>query len=278
MNLKKLFIFFIFIPSIAFGFEPLNTDDAGTVKAGGNQIEQYFFAINRHGENIQSDITTPGEEYAGINNARAFPFTYTRGITENIEASFSTTYYFEPSGYYSRYSNYVFASKWRFLEDDHFGYAFAIKPTVVLPAGKSQQVVGLGLSAFNYGVNLIASKYWENIELHFNAMYMRSPYNTNYSIGYATDANRINIFMLSIAPVWSITKNLRIALDLGATTNPPSTEQYLAHYALIAAIYSITDSLDLGISYMRTGSNYSETFALQQSGAMRTEVGLTWRF
>lgn len=88
------------------------------------------------------------------------------------------------------------------------GYAFAIKPTVVLPASKPQQAAGLGLSAFNYGVNLIASKYWEHVELHVNAMYMRSPYNTNYSIGFATDPNRTNIFMLSIAPVWSVYKRI----------------------------------------------------------------------
>ena len=77
------------MPSVAFGFEPLNKDDAGTVKAGGNQIEQYFFAINRHPGNLQSNITTPGEEYTGINDARAFPFTYTQGLTEEIEALFS---------------------------------------------------------------------------------------------------------------------------------------------------------------------------------------------
>ena len=107
---------------------------------------------------------------------------------------------------------------------------------------------------------------------------MRSPYNTNYSVGTATDPNRTNIFLISIAPVWSVSKNLKIAFDIGAVTNPPSSEQYLNHYALIAGIYSLTDSVDLGISYMRTGSNYGETFAAQQAGATRSEVGLTWRF
>lgn len=263
---------------LSFAFEPLNTDDAGTVKAGGNQIEQYFFAINRNGSSQQSDLVTPGEEYSGTMDARAFPFTYTRGLTEEVEASFSTTYYSEPSGNYSRFSNYVFASKWRFYEDEEMGYALAIKPTVVLPASKQQQVAGLGLSAFNYGFNVIASKYWDGIEVHVNAMYMRSPYNTNCSVGMSMDPNRTNIFMLSIAPVWSVSKDLRLALDIGASTNPPSTEQYLSHYALVAAIYSLTDSVDLGLSYMRTGSNYSETFAAQQAGAMRTEIGVTWRF
>jgi len=29
---------------------------------------------------------------------------------------------------------------------------------------------------------------------------------------------------------------------------------------------------------MRTGVNYGQTFASQQAGATRSEVGITWRF
>ncbi|MBU3615733.1 hypothetical protein [Polynucleobacter sp. JS-Polo-80-F4] len=276
--MKSLCLSLLLVPTLVFAFEPLNTDDAGTVKAGGNQIEQYFFSINRQGGSQQADIITPGEEYTGRTDAKAFPFTYTRGLSNQVEASISATYFNEPSGNYSKFANYVLASKWRFYEDEDLGYALAIKPTVVLPAGKQQQVAGLGLAAFNYGVNFIASKYWQDIELHLNAVYMRSPYNTNYSVGTTTDLNRTNIFLISVAPVWSISKNFKIALDIGAATNPPSSEQYLSHYALIAGIYSLTDSIDLGVSYMRTGSSYGETFASQQAGATRSEVGVTWRF
>ena len=276
--MKRLCFVLLLLPMLAHGFEPLNTDDAGTVKAGGNQIEQYFFSINRNGGNQQADLTTPGEEYTGRTDAKAFPFTYTRGLSDQFEASVSTTYYNQPSGYYAKFANYVLASKWRFYEDEQLGYAFAVKPTVVLPAGKQQQVAGLGLAAFNYGMNFIASKYWHDIEVHMNMMYMRSPYNINYSVGFATDNNRTNIFLVSVAPVWSMSKDLKIALDLGITTNPPTVEQYVSHYALIAGIYSLTESLDLGLSYMRTGMNYSQTFALQQANATRSEVGITWRF
>ncbi len=276
--MKSLCLALLLLPVLACAFEPLNTDDAGTVKSGGNQIEQYFFSINRTGGTQQADIVTPGEEYTGRTDAKAFPFTYTRGLSDSVEASFSTTYYNEPSGAYSKFSNYVFASKWRFYEDEQEGYALAVKPTFILPASQPQQVGGLGLAAFNYGINFIASKYWESLELHVNAMYMRSPYNTNYSVGTATDLNRTNIILVSIAPVWTICKNLKLALDIGATTNPPSTEQYLSHYALIAGILSLTESVDLGVSYMRVGMNYAETFASQQAGATRSEVGITWRF
>ena len=276
--MKVLFLALLLIPAIVHAFEPLNTDDAGTVKASGNQIEQYFFSINRNGGSQQADIVTPGEEYTGRTDAKAFPFTYTHGLSDQVEASLSMTYFNEPSGTFSKFSNYVLASKWRFYEDNDLDYALAVKPIVILPASKQQQVAGLGLAAFNYGVNFIGSKYWEDIELHVNAVYMRSPYNTNYSVGTTTDLNRTNIFLLSIAPVWSISKNLKIALDLGAVTNPPSSEQYLSHYALIAGIYSLTETIDLGVSYMRTGANYSETFAAQPAGATRSEVGVTWRF
>jgi hypothetical protein len=175
-------------------------------------------------------------------------------------------------------SNYVFATKWRFHEDEENRYALAIKPMLVLPASKQQQVNGLGLASFNYGANLIASKYWEDIEVHVNASYMHSPYNTNYSVGYATDNNRTNILLLSIAPVWTVSTGFRVALDIGATTNPNMTEGYLSYYSLLGAIYSINDSLDLGISYMRVALTYGATLGTQTAGSTRSEIGVTWRF
>ena len=278
MNSKIIGFALFLLPIVTLGFEPLNTDDAGTVKAGGNQIEQYFFIISRNGAPNQADLVTPGEEYVGQDTAKAFPFTYTKGINDATEASISTTYYQEPKGNFSKFANYVISTKWRFYGDEDNGFALAIKPTIILPSSKPQQVAGLGLAATNYGVNFIASKYWNNLEFHVNGMYMRSPYNTNYSIGLTTDPIRTNIFIVSIAPVWAITKEFKVALDIGTSTNPPTNEQYFSHYSLIAGIYSLTDDIDLGISYMRTGTSYSETFAAQQAGATRSEVGITWRF
>lgn len=277
--MKWLLVGFLLLPTLSQAFEPLNTDDAGTVIAGGNQIEQYFFYINRNSGSPQVvDIITPGEEYSGNADAKAFPFTYTRGLTDTVEASFSTTYFNQPSGNFTRLSNYVFATKWRFHEDEENRYALAIKPMLVLPASKQQQVNGLGLASFNYGANLIASKYWEDIEVHVNASYMHSPYNTNYSVGYATDNNRTNILLLSIAPVWTVSTGFRVALDIGATTNPNMTEGYLSYYSLLGAIYSINDSLDLGISYMRVALTYGATLGTQTAGSTRSEIGVTWRF
>jgi hypothetical protein len=166
--------------------------------------------------------------------------------------------------------------KWRFAENDQWG--LAVKPSITLPGSPQQQVAGLDLALPNYGVNLIASRYWDVVEVHVNAMYSKSLYNTNYQIGTGITENRTNIWFFSMAPVWRVANKLRLALDIGLTTNPPSTEQYLSNYALIAAIISASDSLDIGISYMKSAANMGIIMSNSGINASRSEIGFTWRF
>ena len=278
--LKALLSILIVTPSLAIAFEPLNTDDAGTVKAGGNQIEQYFFSINRHGGSSTTpiDVNTPGEEFSGQDSAKAYPFTYTRGLSDTLEASIASTYYTEPTGSFTRFSNSTIGFKWQFLKDEENQYALAVKPTLIFPANQQQQVYGLGSAAVNYGVNFIVSRYWDQIEVHINASYMRAPYNTNYAVGQSMDVNRTNLFLISVAPVWTITSGIRIALDIGSATNPPMPEQYLSNYALAALIISPVEDVDIGISAMRSAANYGTVLSANGPNATRTEIGVTWRF
>jgi hypothetical protein len=109
-------------------------------------------------------------------------------------------------------------------------------------------------------------------------MYSKSLYNTNYRIGADVTENRTNIWFFSMAPVWRVANNIRLALDLGITTNPPSTEQYLSNYALVAAIISASDSLDIGISYMKSAANMGIIMNNSGINASRSEIGFTWRF
>ena len=55
------------IPGYSLAFEPLNTDDAGTVKKDGNQVEIYSFTTNQHDSNALNavDLPIPGQDYAG---------------------------------------------------------------------------------------------------------------------------------------------------------------------------------------------------------------------
>lgn len=276
--MRWIALLLLLIPLACKAFEPLNTDDAGTVPKGLNQVEQYFFTTASHGGGSANtvDIITPGEEYFGTQGAKAFPFTYTRGVADNVELSLGSTYFAAPRGGFSPVSNKVIAMKWRFAESNEWG--LAVKPSITLPGSPQQQVAGLDLALPNYGINLIASRYWDAVELHLNAMYSKSLYNTNYQIGTGVTENRTNIWFFSMAPVWRIANQLRLALDMGLTTNPPSAEQYLSNYALVAAIISVSDSLDIGISYMKSAANMGIIMSNSGINASRSEIGFTWRF
>jgi hypothetical protein len=71
-------------------YMPLNTDDAGTTTKGTYQIEQFFYSLIQVGQSADNaDVATSGEDYQGSGNAQAFPFTFSRGLTDNIDLQFA---------------------------------------------------------------------------------------------------------------------------------------------------------------------------------------------
>jgi hypothetical protein len=265
---------------ISHAYSPLNTDDAGTTAKGTNQVEQYFFSILQVGQggDSSSSDSSSGEDYSGIGNATGFPFSYSRGLTENSDITFSPTYYLEPLGSFSRVSNYTLSYKWRFFGDGEKGLNLALKPSIIFPAGTTQQEYGIGNAAWNYGLTFVASHFWDSAELHFNAGYLRAPYNSNYLVGQSTDPNRTNFYSASVAPVWKISDQFKFAIDLGLNTNPNEPDTALTVYGLAALLYSPTKDLDIGLAYQRNASNFG--IALGGSGqyTSRIQVGVTYRF
>jgi hypothetical protein len=277
--LRILFCVFAFALSFAaHAFEPLNTDDAATIGRNVNQIEQYIYVLNNKAAEDISVINSNGEEFRGLGRATAAPFTYTRGLSETVEASFASTYYANPNGNYSPLSNYVLGLKWRFLGDGEKGWAFAVKPTVTLPASTSQQAVGIGFASTNYEVNLISSYYWDQIHVHSNVSYARNPYNTNYPVSGSTEPLRTNAYAFSIAPVWVVNARWRLALDFGAGSNILLNANRFSDYGMVAALYSITPDVDLGLSIMRSAANFGTVFSGSGVYSLRSEAGVTWRF
>jgi hypothetical protein len=277
--LRILLCVFAFALSFAaHAFEPLNTDDAATIGRNVNQIEQYIYVLNNKAAEDISVINSNGEEFRGLGRATAAPFTYTRGLSETVEASFASTYYANPNGNYSPLSNYVLGLKWRFLGDGEKGWAFAVKPTVTLPASTSQQAVGIGFASTNYEVNLISSYYWDQIHVHSNVSYARNPYNTNYPVSGSTEPLRTNAYAFSIAPVWVVNARWRLALDFGAGSNILLNANRFSDYGMVAALYSITPDVDLGLSIMRSAANFGTVFSGSGVYSLRSEAGVTWRF
>ena len=264
-------------PSHAYA--PLNTDDAGTVGKGTNQVEIYYSQINEYAPGLGAEVAdSTGEAYQGVGTARAFPFVYMRGLTDNLDLSFSSTYYLSPTGSFSPFANYIFGTKWRVEGDGESGWNLAVKPQVILPAGSEQQVYGIGNALVNYGITGIASRYWDQAELHLNASYLRAPYNPNYLMGFTTDPKRTNLYFFSVAPVWVVSPKFRLALDVGFNTNPEEPEQSLTTFVMLAMIYSPTKDIDLGISYQRNAPNFGTIFAGDAPYTSRFQVGVTYRF
>jgi hypothetical protein len=266
----------------AQAFEPLNTDDAGTVKKDGNQIEMYFYSINKVNQPTGpgQDISSPGTEFLGPGSTNVFPFTYTRGITKNIEIAIGTQYNASPrASDYSPISNYTLNAKWRFWGEEGDSWNFAIKPILQFPVAKQQQVVGFGQAAFNYGATFITSYYLnKSLETHVNVGYIRSPYNVNYINGGSTSPLRLNIYTASVAPIWNVMDGFCLALDFGVKTNPPATEQQSTIYGMVAAIIGLSESVDFGISMMRSAQNTGLVLVGNGPNSTRLDTGITWRF
>jgi len=264
---------------LSYGYAPLNTDDAGTVGHKTNQVELYGNFAKEYGTaSDQVDPTSATVDYEGGGAVRSVPFTYTRGITDELDAFVGATYYGSPKGSFSPVTNYTFGVKWRFYGDGETGLNFALKPQVILPATNAQQNYGVGNAALNYGVIAIASYFWEEAELHANVAYLRAPYNTNQSVGFSNDPNRTNLYAVSVAPVWRVTPQFKLALDAGINTNPVVSDQSLINYGMVAAIYSPAKTLDLGLSFQRYAANFGTVFSGSGAYTNRIQAGVTWRF
>jgi hypothetical protein len=263
----------------AAAYMPLNTDDAGTTAKGGYQIEQYFYSLVQVGQSSTGlDAVSSGEDYQGVDNARAFPFAFSRGVTDNLDLQFTPTYYLQPLGSFSRVANYTLNVKWRFLGDGEKGLNLALRPQLIAPASTTQQEYGIGNARWNYGLTFIASQFSENYELHFNAGYQQAPYNNSYTVGLSADARRTDLYSVSVAPVWTISSKWKVALDVGFNTNPNMPDPMLTRYGLVALMYFPTKDLDVGVSYQRNASTFDVAFGGSGAYVSRLQVGVTYRF
>ncbi len=266
------------LPWNVYAFEPLNTDDAATIGKSVNQIEQYFYLLHNNTPGNPGSVATPGEEFRGVGNAKAFPFTYTHGLTDTTEISFATTYYATPRGSYSPFANNIFGFKWRFWGDGQTGLGMAIKPTITLPASTSQQVQGLGLAMTNYELNYILSYYWDRIQVHTNISYARNPYNKNFPISGTYTPYQINIISGSIAPVWIVNSWLKLALDIGSSIDTSTNAAAVNDYGMIGAIFSVNKDIDIGLSYLQSSTTPNNAWTNKGIISNRSEIGVTWRF
>lgn len=242
----------------ASAFQPLVTDDTGTQGSGGNQLE---FSFNED----RAEVSGSTER------AYTLPVVYTRGLTETLDvfAGFSHVKIRAdaPEGDASGSGNPSFGAKWRFYENEASKTSFAVKPEIIFPVGAGREVAGLGTGKTSGNLTLILTQEVSFGAVHVNAGVGRDRYR-DASISADTTTTRA-----SIAPVWDVSEQWKLALDLGTESARGADARVRSNFVELGAIYSPNKELDCALGILRASDNQSP-----RTTTDTVTAGVTWRF
>lgn len=250
--------FLAILPLAAHAFQPLITDDTGTQGRGGNQIEASY---GRATDKLAGARTVTQE----------VPLVFTRGITDELDLYGGGTWQKmappAPGATESGWSNPVVGAKWRFYEDEASKLSFALRPEVSLPVSVSREARGLGTARASYGAALLMTQETGFGSFLANLVVER----VNYKDDALNAAERRSLMRVSVAPVWDVAEQWKLALDAGIMTNPDAAERARMGYVEFGAIYSPDKDLDFALGVIRnTGDGDVRTTSVT--------LGVTWRF
>ena len=242
----------------AAALQPLITDDTSTQGSGGNQLE---LSLN------QSRITTRGVS----DQSGSLAAVYTRGVAETVDLYAGAVYVdLRPGGGSDEArgaGNPTVGAKWRFLDTSTGGTSAAAKLEILVPVSGSAEAVGLGSASTGGNLTLILSQDLPFGAIHVNASAGRLRYRAS---GNNPDSTPMR---LSAAPVWQLTPQWRLALDLGAQWVRSSEQRVRTGFVELGAIWSPKDDLDLALGVIQTADNQNP-----RTRALAATAGLTWRF
>lgn len=240
----------------ALAFQPLMTDDTGTQGDGGHQLE---FSLTR-------DRAKNAEE---SERTRTLAGTYTFGLTETIDlfSGMSHARIRSADSQASGFGNPVLGVKWRFFEEETTGSSLAVKPEIVFPVSASRERDGLGSGKTSGNLTLIFTQEVPFGTVHVNAGLGRE----RFRDGEENPATNYRRF--SIAPVWDVSEQWKLALDLGAESARAAGDTTRTRFVEIGAIYSPNKHLDFALGAIRATDNASPKTTTHSLTA-----GVTWRF
>ncbi len=240
----------------ALAFQPLITDDTGTQGTGGNQLEA----------GLNADRKTSG---GALSKTRTIPLTYTRGITDTLDlfvgvSSVRTTD--AVAATFSGSGNPTVGGKWRFYENEEHKTSFGFKQEIRLPVSAAKETNGLGVGKTSYASTLILTQ-----EMPFGAVHANLVNSRDRFANPATSPASLNRF--SVAPVWDVTEQFKLALDLGTEKERANGTSTRAQTVEFGAIYSPNKDLDFALGVIRKADNQNpKTVTNSITG------GVTWRF
>ncbi len=242
--------------SPASAFQPLITDDSGTQGKGGNQFEL----------SVTQDRERTAGEYTSI---RTLPLVYTRGLCETFDAYLaliptnirSNVPHSDASGA----ANPALGAKWRYYENEDSKTSLAVKPEIRLPVAAAKEAAGLGSGRTSYGLLLILTQ-----ELPFGAIHANLARGRDL-FRYPEINPHLSTAHASIAPVWNLGEQWKLALDLGREMETAAGIRKRFTFLALGAVYSPDKELDLALGFIRRSDS-------ADNSTNSATLGATWHF
>lgn len=242
----------------AAAFHPLITDDTGTQGSGGNQLE---FLFNEDRANAAGNIE----------RLHTLPVVYTRGLTETLDVFAGLSYARIRSGTSggdaSGGGNPSFGTKWRFYQSERNKTSFALKPEVLFPISAGREGAGLGEGKTSGNLALILTQVVPFGAIHINAGVARNRYRDTLNHPDRTTTRA------SIAPVWDVTGQWKLAVDLATQSAHAGGAKVRSNFAELGGIYSPNRDLDFALGILHVPDNDGPRTSRHTATA-----GITWRF
>jgi len=243
--------------SSSWAFQPLITDDTGTQGQGENQLELSF---------SEDRIERAGM----VNSLRMVPLTYTRGLSETLDISLGVNHTHLDSNapgaeFISGNGNPSVGLKWRFHENEASKTSMAMKAELGIPINREQEGLGLGSGRGYYIVTAILMQ-----ETSFGAiLFNLASAQVRYSDTVANPD--ISLVRASLAPVWQVNDQWKLALDMGITRESTVDKQTYIRFIEIGTVYSPSKDIDIAFGFIRR----QEESSASSNGIT---VGISWRF
>ncbi len=243
--IKKVFTIIVVVLwyGAAFAAHPLITDDTGTQGAGKSQVE-----INgEYGHEEEDELT---EEVTELATTLSYGINESTDIVLGIPYQYVRTKDSEETVDEDGISDMSIETKWRFYEKD--GLSFALKPGITLPAGDEEK--GLGNGRASYGLVFITTKEAAPLTFHFNLGYTHN----EYKLEADDEANRKNIWHVSLASEMQVVENLTAVANIGKERNSDKESNTNPAFILGGLIYSVSENFDIDFG-VKGGLNKTET-------------------
>ncbi len=233
----------------AQAMQPLFTDDTGTQGDGRHQLE-WAYARDR--------ASTPPDAPANHEQSTV----YTLGLHERLDV-FAGASLVQAEGRRG-WGNPVIGMKWRLHESDDTSWA--VKSELAGPISAARERQGLGTGRPSGALTLILTQKMPFGEWHFNVMRGEDRFRA-----HAGENTRYSKY--SMAPVWALAPDWKLALDLGLQHARTAGASTRSRYALVGVVWSMRPELDWDAGLMQSREQGDQTTHTRLFTA-----GLTWRF